>query len=292
MSTEEWVKQRLGGYVKYSVAERKQAVIELTEQGYSQRKITEVLGVDRETLRTDRTGRIPPRKAKQKAAKQNNHGRIPPGTEPIELMTGLAATDAVRTRDQRIAKREATAAKLRHEMTLPTAKYRVLYADPPWRYNDKADAGSVQSGGAEQHYPSLSIAELCALPVATICEPHAVLFLWTTSPLLADTFSVIEAWGFTYKASFVWDKHAHNMGHYNSVRHEFLLVCVRGSCAPDVPKLFDSVQKSGRTEHSEKPGVFRIIIDTLYPHGRRVELFAREHVEGWEPWGNEVEVVA
>jgi N6-adenosine-specific RNA methylase IME4 len=128
--------------------------------------------------------------------------------------------------------------------------------------------------------------------VASICERNAVLFLWTTSPMLFEAFSVIEAWGFTYKASFVWDKHAHNMGHYNSVRHEYLLVCVRGSCPPDVPKLFDSVQKTGRTEHSEKPNVFRIIIETLYPYGKRVELFAREQVDGWTAWGNEVAVAS
>jgi len=98
---------------------------------------------------------------------------------------------------------------------------------------------------------------------------------------------VITAWGFDYKASFVWDKIKHNMGHYNSVRHEFLLVCTRGSCMPDNPQLFDSVQSIERTEHSVKPEEFRTIIDTIYPNGRRIELFARRPAEGWEVWGNE-----
>ena len=105
--------------------------------------------------------------------------------------------------------------------------------------------------------------------------------------MLEDAFVVIRAWGFEYKASFVWDKIKHNWGHYNSVRHEFLLVCVRGSCPPDELKLFDSVVSIERTKHSEKPEAFRKIIDTLYPHGKRIELFARTKVDGWEAFGNE-----
>jgi len=117
------------------------------------------------------------------------------------------------------AMREVKAAEVTRRVSLPDAKYRVLYADPPWSYNDKADAGAVQAGGAERHYPSMSIAELCALPIPALCEPDAVLFLWVTSPLLCESFAVIKAWGFSYRASFVWDKVKHNMGHYNSVRH-------------------------------------------------------------------------
>ncbi len=106
--------------------------------------------------------------------------------------------------------------------------------------------------------------------------------------ILEDAFKVINAWGFKYKTSFVWDKIKHNMGHYNSVRHEFLLIAVRGSCQPDASKLFDSVQSIERTEHSAKPGIFREIIDTLYPHGPRIELFARKKTDGWEAYGNQV----
>lgn len=161
-------------------------------------------------------------------------------------------------------------------------KYRVIYADPPWSYNDKQNTDKL--GGAEKHYPTMSIQELCDLPIPA--EDNAVLFLWVTSPLLEDCFKVINAWGFTYKSSFVWDKIKHNMGHYNSVRHELLLVCTKGSCTPDVQKLFDSVVSVERTDHSRKPQVFREMIDTLYPVGDRIELFAREAPEGWDVWGN------
>jgi N6-adenosine-specific RNA methylase IME4 len=79
------------------------------------------------------------------------------------------------------------------------------------------------------------------------------------------------------------------MGHYNSVRHEHLLICTRGKATPDHLELFDSVQAIERTEHSRKPDRFREIIDALYPHGKRVELFARGLLpEGWVGWGYEV----
>ncbi|MFA7463228.1 MAG: MT-A70 family methyltransferase [Anaerovoracaceae bacterium] len=167
-------------------------------------------------------------------------------------------------------------------------KYRVIYADPPWKYGDERDGSTT---GATDHYPTMSIAELCDLPILDITEDSAVLFLWTTSPLLEDSFKVINAWGFKYKSSFVWDKVKHNMGHYNSVRHEFLLICTRGSCTPDVVKLFDSVQSIERTEHSKKPEEFRAIIDTLYTHGNKIELFARQPADGWEVWGNAPAVI-
>ena len=161
-------------------------------------------------------------------------------------------------------------------------RYKVIYADPPWRYRDKADAGAVQSGGVERHYPTLSIAELCALDIKGICDQDAVLFLWVTSPLLFECAPVITAWGFSYRALFIWDKVKHNYGHYNSVRQECLLVCVRGSGVPDVPTQYDSVQVIARTGHSEKPERFRELIDDLYPTGKRIALFARK--EPPPPW--------
>ena len=161
-------------------------------------------------------------------------------------------------------------------------KYRVVYADPPWSYNDKQDTARL--GGAEKHYNTMAIEDICAINVPT--EKNAVLFLWATSPLLPDALAVITNWGFTYKSSFVWDKVSHSMGHYNSVRHEFLLIAVKGNCTPDVKKLHDSVVSIERTEHSRKPAYFRELIDELYPVGERIELFAREAPEGWDVWGD------
>ena len=166
-----------------------------------------------------------------------------------------------------------------------SGKYKVIYADPPWEYG-----GSMNTtyGTADKHYPTMTLDDICALPIKDLSEDNAVLFLWTTSPCLEDTFKVISAWGFKYKASFIWDKIKHVMGHYNSVRHEFLLISTKGSCTPEVMKLFDSVVSEERTEHSAKPETFREIIDTIYPSGKRIELFARDKHDGWETWGNQV----
>jgi N6-adenosine-specific RNA methylase IME4 len=183
------------------------------------------------------------------------------------------------------AKREYIRTTAPEPIALPSSRYRVIYADPPWKYNNtQPDYYSEQAN----HYRLMDLDEICALPVSELAEENAVLFMWATSPILEESFAVVRAWGFRYKSSFVWDKMQHNMGHYNSVRHEFLLICTRGSCQPDVPKLFDSVQSIKRTEHSRKPEEFRTIIDTIYPYGRRIELFARNTAPGWDVWGNEV----
>jgi N6-adenosine-specific RNA methylase IME4 len=170
--------------------------------------------------------------------------------------------------------------------------YRILYADPPWKYVGLNQADEY--GHAERHYDCLDDEQLKKYKVSDrlirdVMDKNAALFLWVTSPLLARCFAVIEAWGFDYKSSFVWDKVKHNMGHYNSVRHELLLICVRGSCKPDVQKLVDSVQSIERSsKHSEKPEEFRKIIESLYDHGRKLELFRRGSApDGWDTEGNE-----
>jgi len=170
-------------------------------------------------------------------------------------------------------------------------KFRVIYADPAWSYNDKCEGGGVQSGGvAMRHYNTMSIKDICDLPVKDISEKDSVLFLWVTSPLLEDAFTVIKSWGFKYKTSFVWDKVKHNMGHYNSVRHEFLLIATKGSCTPDNKKLYDSVQIIERNDnHSEKPIEFLNIIDDIYNYGNKLEMFCRNiKKDKWFGWGNEI----
>ena len=167
----------------------------------------------------------------------------------------------------------------------PTGKFRIIYADPPWSYGDSQPASHSRE---RDHYPTMELEKICEMPVNNWAEDNAVLFLWTTSPMLKKAFEVVKAWGFEYKASFVWDKVAHNMGHYNSVRHEFLLVCTKGQCRPDVRKLFDSVVTERRTKHSRKPTVFYDIIDTLYPNGTRLEMFYRgSGRKGWQTYGLE-----
>lgn len=167
-------------------------------------------------------------------------------------------------------------------------KFRVIYADPAWSYNDKQDTPNL--GGASKHYQTMSLNEIFNLPVKEISEKDSVLFLWVTSPLLEDGFEVIKTWGFKYKSSFIWDKIKHNMGHYNSVRHEILLIATKGSCVPDNKTLYDSVQSIERNDnHSEKPIEFLNIIDDLYSFGNKLEMFCRKiKKQNWYGWGNEI----
>ena len=211
--------------------------------------------------------------------------------EKGEVVTRSAALNKIKEerkaahraeREQAVAEQIKTENGKSIDLFNTTEKYRVIYADPPWSYGDKQNIDGL--GGAVKHYPTMKLEEICELPIPA--EDNSVLFLWVTSPLLEDSFKVINAWGFKYKTSFVWDKIAHNMGHYNSVRHEFLLVATKGSCTPDNIKLFDSVVSINRTEHSKKPEEFRNIIDTLYTYGKKLELFARDAAEGWDVWGN------
>jgi N6-adenosine-specific RNA methylase IME4/ParB-like chromosome segregation protein Spo0J len=191
------------------------------------------------------------------------------------------------------AQRELRHREIENAPPLPTSKYRVLYVDPPWSYNNSgAITDNDNYGRAERHYPTMSIDELCTMgdSVKTMMDSNSVMFMWVTSPLLEESFAVINAWGFKYKSSFVWDKVSHNFAHYNSMRHEFLLVCTRGSCTPDASELLDSVVSIEKSRnHSEKPEEFRRIIEKLYTNGRRIELFARKQNDGWDTWGNETD---
>jgi N6-adenosine-specific RNA methylase IME4 len=185
------------------------------------------------------------------------------------------------------------AIKLSATPALPDGVYRVIYADPPWEYGDKR-TNDKNSGSAESQYPTMAVDELCGLGVRDIAAADSVLFLWATAPCLPEAMQVIEAWGFTYKAQFVWDKLKGFNGHYNDVRHELLLIATRGSCVPAVDSLDPSIVPEKRTKHSKKPDRFYELIERLYPLGDQthVELFSRRSREGWSSWGNQVDAAA
>jgi len=187
------------------------------------------------------------------------------------------------------ATREVVNDSLEHKDLKPTdKKYNVIYADPPWQYNATLPP---LYGDARNHYSTMSIDEICAMSVKDICDDNCVLFLWVTSPMLPEGIKTIEAWGFEYKTSIVWDKVKHNVGSYVSARHEFLLIAGRGKATPTMEnkKLYDSVVSIERSQkHSEKPEHFRKLIEELYPNTLKIEMFARNKVEGWDNYGNEI----
>lgn len=175
---------------------------------------------------------------------------------------------------------------------LPVGRYRVLYADPPWLYNDER-TGTVEAGAATAHYQLMETECICALhhkgrSIQEVSAKDAVLFLWATSPMLPDALRVMHAWGFAYKSQFLWNKVRTYNGHYNAVGHELLLIGIKGECQPDSNEtLLDSVVTIERTQHSKKPERFYEIIESLYTDGPYLELFARSKRKGWDSWGNE-----
>lgn len=169
---------------------------------------------------------------------------------------------------------------------LTPRRYPIIYADPPWRYENPPMGGTNRS--IENHYPTLDLGEICALPVADIAADDCLLYLWATAPKLAECFQVIDAWGFEYRTCMVWVKDKIGMGYHARNRHELLLICKRGAIPPpSVEDRPDSVVEAARGKHSEKPDEFYEIIERAYPTLAKIELFARETREGWAAWGNQ-----
>ena len=161
----------------------------------------------------------------------------------------------------------------------------MIYADPPWRY----EFVESESRAIENQYPTLAIDEICALDVPSISNDDAILFMWATSPKLAEAMQVVTAWGFTYRSSAVWVKPQLGMGYYFRQQHELLLVATRGSInAPAPENRPRSVHEAPRQKHSQKPEAFYGLLEAMYPDLPRVELFQRAPRDGWNGWGNEV----
>ncbi len=161
-------------------------------------------------------------------------------------------------------------------------RFSVIYADPPWDYMGEMAVG----------YPCMKPKEICDMPVKDITTDDAVLFMWCSSSLLEDALAVINAWGFTFKTSAVWDKGSAGQGGYFRQRHEILMLATKGD-VPEVPYQSrpESVFSFKRTEHSQKPVQMYDIIDAMYPELAKIELFCRGAPKpGWHGWGNECEV--
>lgn len=170
-------------------------------------------------------------------------------------------------------------------------KFTVIYADPPWRYEQKNVHGS-----AEHHYPTMGIEEICSLPVKNLAAKDCVLFLWATFPQLPEAFKVIEAWGFSYRSvAFVWVKRNkrsyswfYGLGYWTRGNAEICLLAVKGHPKRKSASVHQLIV-SPIDQHSKKPDEARKKIVELMGDVPRLELFAREAKPGWAVWGNEVE---
>jgi N6-adenosine-specific RNA methylase IME4 len=211
-----------------------------------------------------------------------------PAREQDRLLAKAEREDLSAAKLRRLAsdlKRGTTRRQLQFEAE-KAALANVVYADPAWQYSNTGLAWA-----AEEHYPTMSTDEICAMKVRDAVAENAVLFLWATSPMLPDALRVMEAWGFEYKTQFVWVKDKPVVGFYVHSRHELLLIGVRGSFLPETTELPESVIDAPTAEHSRKPECVYDLIERMYPSSIKTarELFCRgPGRRGWmKPWGNE-----
>ena len=180
----------------------------------------------------------------------------------------------------------------------PDKKYQIIYADPPWEYKQSGGVNGSR-GMAKTHYDTMPTEDICNLPVDKIAGGGAICFLWATFPNISEAVKVMEAWGFQYKtAAFVWiktypksGKPFWGMGAYTRANAEVCLLGIsKGFKAKEQIKshAVHQIVEAPVGRHSEKPDEVRRRIVELLGDVPRIELFARERVEGWDAWGNEV----
>lgn len=182
-------------------------------------------------------------------------------------------------------------------------KYEIVYADPPWSFNNKKTGGSMKSG-AKSKYDTMTVDEICELPINSITSDNAILFMWWVGSQPEEALKVVKSWGFILKTmtGFVWIKKTKNwkdwfgMGFYSRQGSENCLIAIKGK-----PKRINAGIRSVIEEfeeetiqavseiHSKKPNIFRERILDLMGELPRIELFAREKFNGWDAFGNEIE---
>lgn len=174
-------------------------------------------------------------------------------------------------------------------------KYNLIYADPPWEFDNKNTGGSMISG-ANAKYDVMRSNAICDFPIASIAADDAVLFMWWVASQPREALAVVEAWGFEVKTmtGFVWVKKTKHwkdffgMGFYTRQGSENCLIAIRGK-PKRISASVRSVVEHRVGEHSEKPDIFRDKIVELMGDLPRIELFARIAPPGWDVFGNEVE---
>jgi len=175
-----------------------------------------------------------------------------------------------------------------------TGTYSTILADPPWRFQNRTGKMAPEHRRLRR-YETMSLEEICGLPVAAHAAETAHLYLWVPNALLAEGLEVMRAWGFTYKTNLVWYKvrkdggpDGRGVGFYFRNVTELLLFGIRGRMRTLAPgRRQVNLLPSRKRSHSQKPDEFYPLIESCSP-GPYLELFARESVPGWKAWGNEV----
>lgn len=172
-------------------------------------------------------------------------------------------------------------------------EYTLIYADPPWTYRDKANDGER---GASHKYQTMSIHDICRLPVWDLAAENCLLAMWWVPTQPAEALKVMDAWGFRLMTmkGFTWHKtnrHKGNsaigMGHMTRANSEDCLFAVRGKLPERLDASICQHVTAPRMEHSAKPPQFRDLLVRLLGDVPRCEMFSRDSVQGWDMWGNE-----
>lgn len=177
-------------------------------------------------------------------------------------------------------------------------KYQIIYADPPWSYGTRKLNVSTSGKELTDHYSVMTLDDICRLPILNLADKNCVLFLWVVYPVLEDSFRIINSWGFKYSTvAFEWVK-LMTPSTLKPVRFmganviggsiELCLLARRGT-VKRIDKTIRRTIWAERREHSRKPDEAKERIVKLFGDLPRIELFARQKVEGWDCWGNEVE---
>ncbi|MHB1570146.1 MAG: MT-A70 family methyltransferase [Solirubrobacteraceae bacterium] len=176
---------------------------------------------------------------------------------------------------------------------LPAGPFRTILADPPWRFTHRTGKVAPEHRRLSR-YDTMTVDEICALPVANVAAAASHLYLWVPNALLGEGLQVVGAWGFSYKANLVWHKirkdggsDGRGVGFYFRNVTELVLFGVRGSLRTAPPARSQvNLIASRKREHSRKPDELYSLIERCSP-GPRLELFARHARPGWTAWGDE-----
>lgn len=178
---------------------------------------------------------------------------------------------------------------------LPTVDggFKTILADPPWRFSNRTGKVAPEHRRLDR-YSTLSLDEICALPVSEVAAENAHLYLWVPNALLPDGLRVMESWGFRYVSNIIWAKRrkdggpdGRGVGFYFRNVTEMLLFGVRGSMRTLQPARRQvNMIETRKREHSRKPDEQYDLIQSCSP-GPYLELFARTTQPGWFGWGDE-----
>lgn len=174
-------------------------------------------------------------------------------------------------------------------INFPKEKYEIIYVDPPWSVRRGPSWSSSQKSKLLP-YPTLSIKEIKEIPIEKISEKNSHLYLWVINKYLKDSFEIIEEWGFKFSSMVTWCKPAHGLGLGGAfVQTTEHLIYARKGSLPIKKRHNETWVMHKRLTHSEKPEIFREIIEKVSKGNKKIELFARRETPGWHVWGNEIE---